>query len=67
VGQSMQNRWYLHLRAIKWIMRYLQRTCEYWLQFTGMANDHAWRLLWSLQLELSTNNNLVLWHFLQLK
>lgn len=39
LNQFVQDPRYVHLRAIKWIMKYLQGMHDYQLQFTRMGKD----------------------------
>jgi len=39
LNQFVQDPRYVHLRAIKWIIKYLQGMHDYWLQFTRMGKD----------------------------
>lgn len=40
VGQCMQNPIYTHYKAMRWIMKYLQGTHNYWLQFTRIWENN---------------------------
>jgi hypothetical protein len=37
----MQNPGHTHKKAMKWIMKYFQGTCDYWLQFTRTREDET--------------------------